>query len=50
MNDVANRVRLASRMAHIEPFEAMEIQTLARELEAKRVALVAGAQRGLAHG
>jgi aspartate/methionine/tyrosine aminotransferase len=35
MNDIANRVRLASRMDHIEPFEAMEIQTLARELEAQ---------------
>jgi aspartate/methionine/tyrosine aminotransferase len=35
MNDIANRVRLASRMEHIEPFEAMEIQTLARELEAQ---------------
>jgi aspartate/methionine/tyrosine aminotransferase len=35
MNDVANRLRLASRMAHIEPFEVMEIQTLARELEAQ---------------
>ena len=35
MNDVANRLRLAARMAHIEPFEAMEIQTLAREVEAR---------------
>ena len=35
MNDVAERLRLASRMAHIEPFEVMEIQTLARELEAR---------------
>lgn len=35
MNDVANRIRLASRMAHIEPFEVMEIQTLARALEAR---------------
>jgi aspartate/methionine/tyrosine aminotransferase len=35
MSDVANRIRLASRMAHIEPFEVMEIQTLAREIEAQ---------------
>jgi aspartate/methionine/tyrosine aminotransferase len=28
-------VKLAGRMAHIEPFEVMEIQTLARECEAK---------------
>jgi aspartate/methionine/tyrosine aminotransferase len=35
MNDVANRIHLASRMAHIEPFEVMEIQTLAREVEAQ---------------
>src|SRR6186713_467278 len=34
MNDLANRLQLASRMAHIEPFEVMEIQTLAREVEA----------------
>src|ERR1700693_4732224 len=34
MNDVAGRIHLASRMAHIEPFEVMEIQTLARSLEA----------------
>ena len=27
--------RLAARMAHIEPFEVMEIQTLARQLEAQ---------------
>lgn len=32
MNDVAH---LAARMAHIEPFEVMEIQTLAREVEAQ---------------
>jgi aspartate/methionine/tyrosine aminotransferase len=35
MNDVAGRIHLASRMAHIEPFEVMEIQTLARSLEAE---------------
>src|SRR6266446_10805435 len=35
MNDVANRIRLAARMAHIEPFEVMEIQTLARRIEAQ---------------
>ena len=34
MDDVAQRLRLAARMAHIEPFEVMEIQTLAREVEA----------------
>src|SRR5213083_2060101 len=28
-------MRLAARMAHIEPFEVMEIQTLAREVEAR---------------
>ena len=35
MNDVSGRIRLASRMAYIEAFEVMEIQTLARELEAQ---------------
>ncbi|MGZ5073830.1 MAG: pyridoxal phosphate-dependent aminotransferase [Usitatibacter sp.] len=30
----AARLHLAARMAHIEPFEVMEIQTLAREIEA----------------
>ena len=35
MNDHAERLRLAARMAHIEPFEVMEIQTLAREIEAR---------------
>jgi aspartate/methionine/tyrosine aminotransferase len=35
MNDLSSRLRLASRMAHIEPFEVMEIQTLARECEAR---------------
>src|SRR5690348_7830389 len=30
-----NDVRRAARMAHIEPFEVMEIQTLAREVEAQ---------------
>jgi aspartate/methionine/tyrosine aminotransferase len=35
MNDASARFHLAARMAHIEPFEVMEIQTLARELEAR---------------
>src|SRR5262249_34295236 len=35
MNDLATRLHLASRMAHIEAFEVMEIQTLAREVEAQ---------------
>ena len=35
MNDLAQRIQLASRMAHIDPFEVMEIQTLARECEAR---------------
>jgi aspartate/methionine/tyrosine aminotransferase len=34
MDDVAERLHLAARMAHIEPFEVMEIQTLARQVEA----------------
>jgi len=34
MDDVAQRLRLAARMAQIEPFEVMEIQTLARRVEA----------------
>jgi aspartate/methionine/tyrosine aminotransferase len=34
MSDVAERLRLAGRMAGIEPFEVMEIQTLARQVEA----------------
>ena len=34
MNDLAARLHVAARMAHIAPFEVMEIQTLARELEA----------------
>src|SRR5262245_5633017 len=34
MND-ASRLHLAARLASIEPFEVMEIQTLARALEAK---------------
>ena len=33
MNDVPS-LRVAARMAHIEPFEVMEIQTLARAAEA----------------
>src|SRR5258707_5957165 len=35
MNDNAPRLPLAARMAHIEAFEVMEIQTLAREVEAR---------------
>ena len=35
MNDAARRLHLAARMAHIEAFEVMEIQTLAREVEAQ---------------
>ncbi len=35
MNDLAGRFQLAARMAHIDPFEAMEVQTLARECEAR---------------
>ena len=35
MNDRSHDLRLAARMAHIEPFEVMEIQTLAREVEAQ---------------
>ena len=36
MNDASShRLQFAARMAHIEPFEVMEIQTLARECEAK---------------
>src|SRR5215813_11900471 len=35
MNDLSGRLQLAARMAHIEPFEVMEIQTLARECEAR---------------
>ena len=34
MNHLDN-LRVAARMAHIEPFEVMEIQTLAREVEAQ---------------
>ena len=33
MKDSAQRI--AERMARIEPFEVMEIQTLAREVEAR---------------
>jgi aspartate/methionine/tyrosine aminotransferase len=32
---VVSKLRTAARMAHIEPFEVMEIQTLAREVEAQ---------------
>src|SRR5579859_3155522 len=35
MNDAARLPHLASRMAHIEAFEVMEIQTLARQVEAE---------------
>ena len=35
MDDAAPALRSAARMAHIEPFEVMEIQTLARGLEAQ---------------
>jgi aspartate/methionine/tyrosine aminotransferase len=36
MNDLdAARIRSAARMANIEPFEVMEIQTLAREVQAR---------------
>jgi aspartate/methionine/tyrosine aminotransferase len=35
MNDMGTKLRVAARMAHIEPFEVMEIQTLAREVEAR---------------
>src|SRR5882757_6884303 len=35
MSDLSDKLHLAARMAHIEPFEVMEIQTLAREIEAR---------------
>ena len=35
MNDVSPQLRTAARMAHIEPFEVMEIQSLARQVEAQ---------------
>ncbi len=35
MTDIANRLHVAARMAYIEPFEVMEIQSLARSLEAQ---------------
>jgi aspartate/methionine/tyrosine aminotransferase len=35
MNDAARHLRTAARMGHIAPFEVMEIQTLAREVEAQ---------------
>lgn len=35
MSDLSSRMRRAARMAHIEPFEVMEIQTLARAVEAQ---------------
>jgi aspartate/methionine/tyrosine aminotransferase len=35
MNDARRLPHLAARMAYIEPFEVMEIQTLAREVEAR---------------
>ena len=34
MNDATRPQHLAARMAHIEAFEVMEIQTLARQVEA----------------
>ena len=40
MNDLSSRLQLAARMAHIEPFEVMEIQTLARECEARGVDVI----------
>src|SRR5688572_14987842 len=35
MNDASTRLHLAARMAHVQAFEAMEIQTLAREVAAR---------------
>ncbi len=35
MNDSSEKFRVAARMAHIAPFEVMEIQSLAREVEAR---------------
>ena len=35
MNDMASRLQVAARMAGIDAFEVMEIQTLAREVEAQ---------------
>src|SRR5512139_2807417 len=35
MTDPSSRLHLAARMANIAPFEVMEIQTLARRLEAQ---------------
>jgi len=35
MSHLVEGIRVASRMAHIAPFEVMEIQTLAREVEAR---------------
>jgi aspartate/methionine/tyrosine aminotransferase len=35
MSDVSSSLRAAARMAHIAPFEVMEIQKVARELEAQ---------------
>jgi aspartate/methionine/tyrosine aminotransferase len=35
MSEIAERLRVAARMAHIAPFEVMEIQTLARQVEAR---------------
>lgn len=35
MNDLSRGLRIAARMAHIEPFEVMEIQSLARGIEAQ---------------
>ena len=35
VNDAVANLHIAARMAHIEPFEVMEIQTLAREVESR---------------
>ncbi|MEO7742551.1 MAG: pyridoxal phosphate-dependent aminotransferase [Usitatibacter sp.] len=35
MNEVSPQLRTAARMAHIAPFEVMEIQSLARQVEAQ---------------
>src|SRR5438270_5613972 len=40
MNDLSSKLHLAARMAHIDAFEVMEIQTLARECEAKGVDVI----------
>jgi len=40
MNDLSSRLQLAARMAHIDAFEVMEIQTLARECEARGIDVI----------